>query len=414
MPATVAYLLNQYPKVSHSFIRREIAALERRGVQVSRFAMRGWDAEVVDSQDIEDRTRTRYLLADGILPLLLSTLWACIVRPWGMLRALRMTLQLSRRAERPLPVHLIYLAEACRLAGWLNATDIKHIHAHFGTNATEVALLACCLGDYRYSFTVHGPEEFDKPTTLHLEEKIRHAAFVVAISSFGQSQLYRWTEHRQWHRISVVHCGLEQEFSQTPSAMTTEAPRRFVCVGRLCEQKGQLILIEAVRILAAKNLQFELVLAGDGEMRPEIERLVTRYGLAHIVSITGWISSEEVRRQLLASRALVLPSFAEGLPVVIMEAMALRRPVLSTYVAGIPELVIDGENGWLFPAGSVEALAEAMMQCLDTPLGDLQRMGDACHDRVLARHSIDAEAEKLIRLFDAVASPAASTIRPAP
>lgn len=185
--------------------------------------------------------------------------------------------------------------------------------------------------------------------------------------------------------------------------MIEEPPRRFVCVGRLCEQKGQLILLEAVRLLASKGLKFELVLAGDGEMRDEIERMVQRYHLAEIVRITGWISSEQVRDEILASRALVLPSFAEGLPVVIMESMALRRPVLSTYVAGIPELVIPGENGWLFPAGSVDELAHAMEQCLDTPVARLLQMGEACYERVCARHDIDVEATKLVQLFGASA-----------
>lgn len=403
MSLSVAYLINQYPKVSHSFVRREIAALERQGVRVARFAVRGWDADVVDAQDIAERKKTRYLLAGGIAPLAIAVIGACFFRPLRMLRAIRMVTRLGQRAERPLLLHFVYLAEACRLVSWLRDADVTHIHAHFGTNATEVALLACCLGDYRYSFTVHGPEEFDKPTLGHLPEKIKNAAFVVAISSFGRSQLFRWTDHVNWPRISIVHCGLEHEFGDVESAMIEEPPRRFVCVGRLCEQKGQLILLEAVRLLASKGLKFELVLAGDGEMRDEIERMVQRYHLAEIVRITGWISSEQVRDEILASRALVLPSFAEGLPVVIMESMALRRPVLSTYVAGIPELVIPGENGWLFPAGSVDELAHAMEQCLDTPVARLLQMGEACYERVCARHDIDVEATKLVQLFGASA-----------
>ena len=133
--------------------------------------------------------------------------------------------------------------------------------------------------------------------------------------------------------------------------------RRLVCVGRLCEQKGQLLLIEAARLLAERGTKFELVLAGDGEMRGEIEALIAKYRLTDTVRITGWISSDEVRAEILAARALVLPSFAEGLPVVIMEAMALRRPVITTFVAGIPELIQHGEHGWLVPAGDLESLA---------------------------------------------------------
>jgi glycosyltransferase involved in cell wall biosynthesis len=138
-------------------------------------------------------------------------------------------------------------------------------------------------------------------------------------------------------------------------------------------------------------------------MREQIESLITQYGLQAQVRITGWISSEQVRAEILASRALVLPSFAEGLPVVIMEAMALRRPVLTTYVAGIPELVRQGENGWLFPAGAVSELAAALADCFAQPVEVLQRMGDAAYQRVLERHDIDTEAAKLAELFKAQA-----------
>ena len=172
------------------------------------------------------------------------------------------------------------------------------------------------------------------------------------------------------------------------------AARRLVCVGRLCEQKGQLLLVEAARRLAAQGIEFELVLAGDGELRSEIEALIGRYKLQDRVRITGWISGDEVREQILAARALVLPSFAEGLPIVIMEAMALKRPVISTFVAGIPELVHPGEHGWLVPAGDVEALADVMRACLETPVETLVRMGEAAHKRVLERHSVDTRGSQ--------------------
>ncbi|HZX30854.1 MAG TPA: glycosyltransferase, partial [Rhodocyclaceae bacterium] len=143
----------------------------------------------------------------------------------------------------------------------------------------------------------------------------------------------------------------------------------------------------------------ELVLAGDGEMHPDIEAAIARHGLGDRVRITGWIGSDAVRREILAARALVLPSFAEGLPMVLMEALALRRPVITTAIAGIPELVRPGENGWLVPAGSVDALAETMADCLARTTEDLLTMGTAGHARVLADHSVDREAAKLAELF---------------
>jgi len=401
MTLSIAYFVNHHPVISHSFIRREIHALERQGFSVQRIALRGWDNILVDAEDLRERAQTRYVLRNGILPLMLSTIRTMFGSPSRFLHALALALRMSRHSSRPLPYHLAYLGEACHILPWLRDSGALHLHAHFGTNSAEVAMLAHTLGGPSWSFTVHGPEEFDQPKFLGLGEKIRSSAFVVAVSSYGRSQLYRWIPHVQWPKVQVVHCGLEAAFHEIAPAPPPVAPR-LVCVGRLCEQKGQLLLIEAARRLAASGIPFELVLAGDGEMRNEIENLVTQHGLGQRVRITGWISSTQVRAEILASRALVLPSFAEGLPVVIMEAMALRRPVLSTYVAGIPELVRPGENGWLFPAGDVDGLVAAIKALLSCGTGDLKIMGEAARLRAVTRHAIDTEAAKLNGLFRTV------------
>jgi colanic acid/amylovoran biosynthesis glycosyltransferase len=403
MSIHVAYLINQYPKVSHSFIRREILALERQGLAVQRIAVRGWADEVVDPEDLRERERTQYLLQGGVWPLLVAMLKVFFSQPARFLSALVLATRMGWRADRALPYHWIYLAEAALLYRWLKHSGASHLHAHFGTNPAEVAMLVHVLGGPSYSFTVHGPEEFDKPLAIGLGEKVRHAAFVVAISSFGRSQLFRWVPHEHWSKIHVVHCGLEAGFH---AVVTSDPPdvSRLVCVGRLCEQKGQLLLVEAVAQLAQRGLRAELVLAGDGEMRADVEALVRSRGIEPLVRITGWISGSQVREEILAARALILPSFAEGLPVVIMEAMALRRPVITTFVAGIPELVRPGEGGWLVPAGDVEELASAMAECLNMTPASLARMGTAAHARVLARHDIDIEAAKLAGLLQRLSS----------
>jgi colanic acid/amylovoran biosynthesis glycosyltransferase len=393
----IAYLINQYPKVSHSFIRREILALERCGFEITRISLRGWDNDLVDDEDRAERLRTRYVLKDGTLPLLGALLILVVTRPLRLFRTLVLTVKMGRHADRPLPVHLVYLAEACRIVRWLHASDVRHLHAHFGTNSAEVAMLVHALGGPRWSFTVHGPEEFDKPQFIGLAEKIRRAAFVVAISSFGRSQLFRWVDHTDWNKIFVVHCGLEPQFYA--GEPTYSDARHLVCVGRLCEQKGQLLLIEAVRRLVQRGTNLTLTLAGDGELRPELEALIQEYDLGSKVHITGWISNNEVRKHILAARALVLPSFAEGLPVVLMEAMALRRPVISTYVAGIPELVHDREHGWLVPSGDIEALMQAIKACLDMPANTLREVSDAAFKQVLQHHNLEVESARLATLI---------------
>ena len=395
----ITYFTNDYPKVSHSFIRREIQALERQGFEIQRIALRGWTGSLPDAEDQAERTRTTYLLRSGSIALLLPTLVTMLRTPRRFLTALHLTLRLSRGSDRPLPYHLAYLAEACRMLPWLKAAQSQAIHAHFGTNSTNVAMLAGLLAGIPYSFTVHGPEEFMRP--VGLPEKIRRCAFVVAISSYGRSQLSLHTPFANWDKIKVIHCGLEPRFyMDAPTAAS--ATGRLVCVGRLVAEKGQLLLVEAIASLRACGIDVELVLAGDGPLRQLLERRIDELGIAGQVRITGWISGDQVRQEILAARALVLPSFAEGLPVVLMEAMALRRPVITTYIAGIPELVQDGTTGWLVPAASLENLLQALRACLQLTEEQLHAVGSAAFTRVTQRHGIDAQAALLASHFRAL------------
>lgn len=395
---TIAYLVNQYPKVSHSFIRREIAGVEASGTKVSRFSIRSCGSELVDEEDKQELAKTRVVLDVGKFGLLFALLNVAITKPRALLKALRLMLQVGWSSERGVVRHLAYLAEACVLLGWFKEEEIIHVHAHFGTNSTTVAMLCRELGGPPYSFTVHGPEEFDKVKAIALEAKINRANFVVAISSFGKSQLYRWCDHQHWSKIHIIHCGVDELFLRQPYVPIPDEPR-LVCVGRLCEQKGHLLLIEAAANLAKEGLKFKLVLVGDGPLRPQIEVMIKQFGLQDHIEITGWASNGDVQQQILASRAMVLPSFAEGLPVVVMEALALSRPTISTYVAGIPELVEPGVCGWLVPAGSVEDLTEAMRCALQAPLEKLEQMGRVGSERVAERHNSNIEASNLAALF---------------
>ncbi|MBU0784765.1 MAG: glycosyltransferase [Gammaproteobacteria bacterium] len=400
----VAYLINQYPKVSHTFIRREILALESLGLQVSRLSVRGWDNPVADPIDETERQKTFYLLQNGVFDLVRASVAVFTERPLLFLKALRAAFSMGIRADRPVPFHLMYLLEACKALQWLRKQNIGHVHAHFGANSTEVAMMIRLLGGPTYSFTVHGPEEFDKPEFIGLGTKVEHCAFVVAITSYCRSQIYRWIPQTIWNKVKVVRCGIEPDFHRDlPDAFPGEP--RLVCVGRLCEQKGQLILLAAAARLKEQGVDLQLVLAGDGEMRPEIERQIDQLNLRNNVQITGWISSEQVREEILKSRAMVLPSFAEGLPVVVMEAMALRRPVISTYIAGMPELVIPGVNGFLCPAGDVNELAMLMETCLKADEGTLRELGDNAQRAVLEQHHILTEAGKLAALFTTLLRP---------
>ena len=261
-----------------------------------------------------------------------------------------------------------------------------------------VALLIHKIMGIAFSFTVHGPEEFDRPIALKLEQKIRAAKFVVAISSFGRSQLMRWSHSDDWIKIRVVRCGLDPSWLRDNGAKPTDE-KFFVCVGRLCEQKGQLLLVEAARLVVDNGVPIQITLAGDGDMRSAIEQRINELALEKHIRITGWLSGNEVSSILRQSRAMVLPSFAEGLPVVIMESFAMRRPVVTTYIAGIPELVDDGNNGWLVPAGCVKSLAQALENAWHSKDGFLEQLGEAGYESVNLMHDIDEETRKLHEMF---------------
>lgn len=395
----VGYLVNRYPAISHTFIRREIAGIEACGIDVRRFSIRPATG-VIDPADRAEQEKTTVLLGGGLGPLLVSLLGAALTRPLRLFAAARAAWSMGGRAGKGGRLrHFAYLAEACLLRRRLSEEAVDHLHAHFGTNPAAVALLCRLLGGPPYSFTVHGPEEFDRPEALSLRDKIRRADFVVAISSYGQSQLMRWSEPASWPMLHIVRCGVDSGFLGDGPA--SGAGDRLVCVGRLCEDKGQILLVEAAGRLAREGLKFELSLVGDGEIRGAIEARIRDLNLQGTVVLKGWMDGAGVRNEISRSRALVLPSFAEGLPVVIMEAFALRRPVLSTFVAGIPELVRPGQNGWLVPAGSVDELVAALREVLQTPRDRVEAYGQAGRSAVQERHDSGREAQRLSEHFQA-------------
>ena len=352
---------------------------------------------MVDPADVREASLTTCLL-EKKLQLLVSVVAAAVLHPLRFAAALTAAVRLSQAGGAGLGRHLIYLTEAASLAAICRREAICHLHAHFGTNPAAVALLSHRLGGPAWSFTVHGPEEFDRPMAIGLPQKLRDCRFAVAISEFGRGQLQRWANSQDWQKIQIVHCGVDATLLEAP-AVPFPKDRAIVCVGRLCEQKGHLLLLAALASLHNKFGDVALTLVGDGGLRPMLERRVKELGLEGRVFFAGNCAGEQVRQYIQASRVLVLPSLAEGLPVVLMEAFALGRPVITTAVAGIPELVELGHNGWLVPAGSVEKLAAGIMEALACNDDELRRLADHGKAAVRARHDAAVEAQKLANLF---------------
>lgn len=392
----LAYLCNLYPAVSHSFVRREIEAVERLGHEVHRFSIRASRGDLRDPADQRESARTEVVLAQGVIRLLLAAFVLLLSRPRRTCAAFAAARRLGAPGLKSKFRHLAYWLEAAWLVRRLAALRIEHVHAHFGTNPAAVAAVVSAWGGPRFSFTVHGPDEFDSPVTLSLPGKIATSTFVAAISSYGRSQLMRWSDPAHWSKVTVVRCGLDRDFLDTRPTPVPARSTEFVCVARLSAQKGLPLLISACDRLRSSGEAFTLTIIGDGEMRGELEAEIVARGLGDVITLAGIRTSAEIRENLDRARAFVLPSFAEGLPVVIMEALALGRPVIATAIAGIPELV-DGSCGWLIPAGSQDALVKAMSAALHAPAKELTARGLVGRERVLAMHDADRNAALLLQ-----------------
>jgi glycosyltransferase involved in cell wall biosynthesis len=395
----IAYLINTYPVTSSTFIRREIAALERLGVGITRYAVRRWTEALVDPDDIAEQARTHFLLTGNLAGLFLALARAAVTRPVPLMRGVAVWLGMLAGARGDLVRQAAYLLQAVYLRQRAAADGIDHIHVHFATNATTVAMLARLMGGPSYSFTVHGPDEFVDVGRIGYDAKIRRAAFVIAISDFCKSQLIRFSTMAHWDKIHVARCGVDLALFE-PAPPCAAGNRTLVCVGRLCPQKGQALIPRAAAALRADFPDLKVILVGDGESRSEVEAEIARAGVGDLIEVRGWVANPQVRELIAGARALLLPSFAEGLPVVIMETFALGRPAISTHVAGIPELV-DASCGWLIPAGSGEALTAAMGEALSASPEDLSRMGNAARARVARLHDLGSLAETLRGHFQA-------------
>lgn len=392
----IAYLLNTYPSTSQTFIRREIQALENHGVAIARYAIRRWSEPLVSDADRVEESKTRYILTGRSVRLCGDFLLEAISNPVGLSRALKTWFRLVRNAGGGITRHVAYLLEAATAKRWAAQDGVTLIHTHFSTNAAAVALLVWRLGGPRYSFTAHGPDEFDD-SRASLAEKVEGAQFIVAISNFCRMQIARLGGMSAWDKIQIIRCGLDiNEFEVKETSYDDNST--FVCVGRLSVQKAQTLIVEATSIVKRTHPEVRVLLIGDGEARADIESRIAHFDVEENVRVLGWRSNTEVQQALNSARALLLPSFAEGLPVVLMEAQALERPVITTYIGGIPELV-DQDCGWIIPAGSVAHIADAMVAALEASSAQLKRMGATGRKRVIDAHDVTKNTKMLRDLF---------------
>ncbi|MCE8419826.1 glycosyltransferase [Rhodovulum sulfidophilum] len=398
----IAYLTGEYPAVSHTFILREIEALRGHGLEVITASIRRTGPEHHRGPSEKAAAASTFYVLDAARRpgAVARALLMALRRPGALPGVLRLAWQTRRPGPRGALYQLFYLAEALILAAHLRRAGATHLHNHFAQASATVAMLAAELAGLPFSFTLHGPADFLDPVGWRLDEKIRRARFVACISHFCRSQAMIHARPADWPKLAIVHCGVEPgRYRRDPAPATGPATaRELLFVGRLAAVKGVPLLLEAMARLGPEHPGARLTLIGDGPERARIEAEAARLGLGTRVVFAGYRSQEEVAGALARSDLFVLPSFAEGVPVVLMEAMAAGLPVVATRIAGIPELVEDGVSGLVVDPGSATALTAAIGAVLADP-ETAARMGAAGRERVCAGFDARAEALRLATLF---------------
>jgi glycosyltransferase involved in cell wall biosynthesis len=395
MSLRIAYLTGEYPRATDTFIQREVAGLRALGLTVETSSVRRTGAEHhTGPEQRAEAAHTFHVLEATLSTRLIPALLGVVRWPLRWLSALHLAWRTSPGGLKALAYQMIYLAEATALAHHLRARGIDHLHNHIAKSSGTVAMLASEMTGIPYSFTLHGPDIFYEPHHWRLDEKIARARFVACISHFARSQAMVFSAPGHWGKLHIVHCGVDPARYAGPAP---DAAAHLLFVGRLAAVKGVPVLFEAMQGLIADHPDLRLTLVGDGPERAGLE--ARAQGLGGHVDFVGYKSQTEVAALLREATALVLPSFAEGLPVVLMEALAAGVPIVATRIAGVAELVEDGVNGRLVPPGDVMALRAALAEVL----GDAElraRMGAAGRAKVLGEFDSAREAAWLAQLFE--------------
>jgi len=396
----IAYLTGTYPRATDVFIQREVVGLRDCGAQVHTFSVRRpSESHIVGPEQASERDKTFYILPPNPLALLKAHGSLLIKSPGRYLRAIALAWKTRQPDLQGLLYQLFYFAEAGILANQICQKEISHLHNHFGNTSGSVAMLASALGGFSYSLTLHGPAIFFEPRRWRIDEKMKRASFVACISHYCRSQAMVFAPYEIWHKLQIVHCGVVPE--QFEQVQHEGAGTQLLFVGRLAAVKGLPILLESLRSLKQSMPDIALTVVGDGEDRAMLEAQSAQMGLAEQVQFVGYKSQAEVRQYLQATDVFVLPSFAEGVPVVLMEALMSGVPVVATQIAGISELVEDGVNGFLVPPSNREALGDRIQTLLlDGSLR--QQFGEQGAAKVRQQFDVTQESRKLARLMDAV------------
>ena len=396
----IAYLVGHYPGTSETFILREILAMRQAGLKVVTASVREPDVPKNGFTQIEqeEADRTFYVQRRGAARVLLDQFVCFGTRPIAYLRGLWKAVSLARWDMPLIVYHLIYLAEAVSLGRWLQKSQVKHVHVHFANATCIVALLVDKIFGIPYSVSVHGSNEFYDVYRQRLSEKMEGAMFARFISSFTRSQLMYVTRPEQWSKFEVCRLGVDPDkFLPRPAPQNEVAT--FLCVGRLVLAKGQIILLHSAAQLAGEGIPFHIFFVGGGPDADLLQAEASRLGLDEAVTFCGPLNQDVLLSYWNKADAFILPSFAEGVPVALMEAMSKEIPCVTTPVGGISELIESGVDGILVPPSDSVALAEAVRRlATDTQLRE--SLGRAARQKILRLYDLRRNAPQMAELLN--------------
>lgn len=393
----IAYFTNTYPRATDTFIRREVIGLRERGFEVLTYSVRRTGAEHdVDPEVIAEKNNTRYLMPLPILRCLVTLAKTAVKRPGPLLRSLMLAIKIVRPGIKGWLLQMAYFVEAVQLAAQFQEDGIEHIHNHLGDNSGNVTMFASVISGIPFSISIHGPHIFFEAQYWALREKSQLATFISCIGDYCKSQMMLYADMADWKKFSIVRCGIDlTRFEYRQPAATI---KDMVYVGRLSGEKGLPILFQSLQVLKSRDYSFKLKLLGDGEDRQFLQQEAQRMGLADNIEFLGFVDQATIARELRDSDIFVLPSFAEGIPVALMEAMAIGIPVVATYVGGVAELVVNKETGLTVFPSDVEGLANAIASYIDDPQLAKQ-ISIQARQKVESEFNTVDQIDKLVRLF---------------
>ncbi len=397
-PVRLAYLNTEYPSLSHTFIEREVRSVRGTGIDVHTFSVRRPGRSGTLGAEHEAAARETFYLLDGLGRVLVDLLWGKLRHPIRWMKTLLNGQRLSPPGLRARMLHAIYAVEAVRLVREMRRRGLAHVHVDMANNGAMVALLATVFDPgITYSVTVHGPSVFFNIEKNRLGAKVNGAMFTRCISHFCRGQVMTWADAAKWEHLHIVHCGVDTERFR-PKPKRTERPFRMLTVGRLAPVKGYEITLQACRVLTESGVDWRLDMLGDGPSRERLSRMARDLGIEERVKFHGAVGQDRIQEHFDRADALVVSSFLEGVPVVLMEAMAKELAVIATRIAGIGELVEEGVSGLLVNASSVTELAASMKRLGGDPRR-LREYGRAGRQKVVEEFSHPGVGERMAELF---------------